>query len=46
MTKSRRASRDQESRPASDDDSEESEDKAASEGRQSMQAPEATSQRG
>ena len=45
MTKSRRASREEESRPVSDDDSEESEDKAASEGRQSTQLP-ATSQRG
>lgn len=47
MTKSRRAERDGESRPVSDDDSEESEekDKLASEGRRSMQLP-ATSQRG
>jgi choline-phosphate cytidylyltransferase len=47
MTKSRRVSREGESRPVSDDDSEESEDKAttASEGRRSVQLP-ATSQRG
>ena len=47
MTKSRRAERDGESRPVSDDDSEESEDKDkhGSEGRRSMQLP-ATSQRG
>ncbi|KAK3906740.1 hypothetical protein C8A05DRAFT_11505 [Staphylotrichum tortipilum] len=45
MTKSRTTSRGEESRQASDDDSEESEDKAASEGRRSVQMP-ATSQRG
>ncbi|KAK4042634.1 hypothetical protein C8A01DRAFT_33298 [Parachaetomium inaequale] len=47
MTKSRRVSREGESRPVSDDDSEESEDKATavSEGRRSVQLP-ATSQRG
>ncbi|KAL2144542.1 hypothetical protein VTI28DRAFT_8955 [Corynascus sepedonium] len=46
MTKSRRASREGESRPVSDDDSEESEGKvASSEGRRSVQMP-ATSQRG
>ncbi|KAK4154154.1 hypothetical protein C8A00DRAFT_43017 [Chaetomidium leptoderma] len=48
MTKSRRAERGEESRPVSDDDSEESEDKVTStnEGRRSVQMPTATSQRG
>ncbi|KAK3294998.1 uncharacterized protein B0H64DRAFT_418670 [Chaetomium fimeti] len=45
MTKSRRVEREGESRPVSDDDSEESEEKMGSEGRRSMQLP-ATSQRG
>ncbi|EAQ84658.1 hypothetical protein CHGG_08672 [Chaetomium globosum CBS 148.51] len=45
MTKSRRGEREGESRPVSDDDSEESEDKHGSDGRRSMQLP-ATSQRG
>ncbi|KAH6842554.1 hypothetical protein B0I37DRAFT_199138 [Chaetomium sp. MPI-CAGE-AT-0009] len=45
MTKSRRVEREGESRPVSDDDSEESEEKNGSEGRRSMQLP-ATSQRG
>lgn len=45
MTKSRRGEREGESRPVSDDDSEESEDKHGSDGRRSMQLP-AMSQRG
>ncbi|KAK4126691.1 hypothetical protein N657DRAFT_564621 [Parathielavia appendiculata] len=47
MTKTRRVLREeetQESRPVSDDDSEESEDKAASEGRRSVQLPVASQQ--
>ncbi|KAK4100045.1 hypothetical protein N658DRAFT_145270 [Parathielavia hyrcaniae] len=44
MTKTRRAVREEESRPVSDDDSEESEDKAASEGRRSVQLPVASQQ--